>query len=268
MRVGIEKVLFLLGFFQLSGCSVDSAKSHYILAEKLWTDRKYSAAVTEFEKVTSKDPSGTLGQKALYRGATTQALFLSHYGDAIRKLRNYIQVSTDPVTVREAKIQIGELLFSKTEQYDQAIVHYQALLKENPKAPEAPEFLYRIGKSWFFLFQFDDALKTFSELRLQYPDSIWAEKAAFQIGTVHFTRGEDKAYQNAMTAYHSFIKAYPGSAQVPEAKFGVASCLEELDQLAQAYEAYSALKDVYPAPGVIQIKLARIKERMAQRNSK
>ncbi|MGZ3687127.1 MAG: hypothetical protein ACXVBW_02430, partial [Bdellovibrionota bacterium] len=59
----------LAAFLGLTACSVDSAKNHYVLAEKLWSDRKYQASVSEFEKVTAKDPHGKLGLQALYRAA-------------------------------------------------------------------------------------------------------------------------------------------------------------------------------------------------------
>ena len=56
------------------------------------------------------------------------------------------------------------------------------------------------------------------------------------------------------------------STLVAEARFGIANCLEELDQLDAAYHSYEYLLNSYPSPKVIQIKLARLKERKAQRS--
>jgi TolA-binding protein len=255
---------------------VDNARNHYILAEKLWTDRNYSAAVSEFEKVISKDPRGKLGLQAMYRAAMTQSLFLNQYPEAIRKFKNYIQSSADSQSIWDAQLQIGEILYSKIEQYDQAIYHYRSLLKQKPKAREAPDLLFRIAKSHFYLFQFRDAIEVYSDLMKKYPTSSLAERAMFEIGATYFTRGEqgaekdsdpEEAYQEAITAYEKFIKKYPQSRFVPEARFGMASCLEELDQLEDAYQAYAALKGSYPSPNVIEIKLIRIRERMAQRKT-
>ncbi len=260
----------------LNGCSVDSASNHYLLAEKLWTDRKYSAAVAEFEKVIAKDPRSKLGQQASYRAAMTQYLFLSQYSDAIRKFKNFIENSTDLQLIWNAQLQIGEILFSKLDQFDQAIQHYQALLKSNSTAPEAPEFYYRIGKSQFYLFQFKDAVNTYSELIRRFPHSKWAEKADFEIGVTHFTRGEHRsdtaddgkaAYELAKQNYEKFIKHYPKSELVPQAHFGIASCLEELDRLDDAFDAFQELKKNYPSPQVVEVKLSRIQQRLARRNS-
>jgi TolA-binding protein len=255
---------------------VDSARNHYVLAEKLWTDRNYSAAVSEFEKVILKDPRGKLGLQALYRAAMTQHLFLGQYNDAIRKFQSYIQGSADLNAIWEAQLQIGEILYSKTESYDLVIYHYRSLLKQKPNATEAPEFLFKIGKSYFYQFQFGEAVTVYQELMKAFPRSPWAEKAMYEIGATYFTRGEQgsesqssdhEAYEEAIQAFRKFIQRYPQSRFLAEAKFGIASCLEELDQLEPAYHAYTELKQSYPSPNVIEIKLIRIRERIAQRKS-
>jgi TolA-binding protein len=256
----------------VTGCSVDNARNHYVLAEKLWNDRNYVAAVSEFEKVTSKDPKGPLGLQAMYRAAMTQELFLEQHHPAVQKLRRFVQNSTDSKLVWNAQLQIGEILFNKTEQYDQVIQHYSALLKQRPNIPEASEFYYRIGKSYFYLFQFTEALEVYNLMIKNYPGSQNAIRAQYEIGNTYFTRGEQSSvgpdsYQLAIQVYEKFIKSYPKHPLAPEAKFGIASCLEELDRLDDAFQAFAMLKDQYPSRNVIEIKLIRIKERMAQRKS-
>lgn len=256
-----------------TSCGLDGTKKRYVLAERFWTDGKYESAVTEFSRVYSRDPKSRLGHQALFRAAMTQAYFLSQYSDAIRKFRAYTEIEKDPSSVWEARRQIGELLFSKLERYDQAATYYQELLKLLPAHdPEGPFFQYRVARSDFFLRKFDDALKAYQELVKTYPSSSYAEKAAFELGSTYFIRGEQlqengtESYQKAMAAYQLFLRKYPSSGLTPQAKFGIASCLEEMDQLDRAYQAYEELKSTYPSPQVIQIKLARIKERKAQRN--
>jgi len=281
MRIGhgITRFALIAGWWLVAaGCSVDSAKGRYILAEKLWTDGKYAAAVSEFEKVVIKDPAGHLGLQALFRAAMTQSLYLSQHGEAVRKFRTFVEASEDSPAAWEAQKQIGEILYAKTEQYDQAIQHYRNLLKAKPGTPEASEFLFRIGKSQFFLWQFDGSIATYREIIKKHPKSPWAEKAAYEIGVTYFTRGERnpggtsgpstgvEAYQDAMEAFERFMKRYPQSILIPDAKFGIASCLEEMDQLDAAYHAFEDLRSTYPSPNVIEVKLVRIRERKDQRS--
>ncbi|MFZ9596235.1 MAG: outer membrane protein assembly factor BamD [Bdellovibrionia bacterium] len=271
---GMGRFLGLLALALMSSCSVDSAKNHYLLAEKLWDDGKYSASVAEFEKVMTKDPKGQLGLQATYRAAMTQKLFLKEFGSAIQKFQSFSEGSSDEPLVWEAQLQIGDILYFNSEQYDQAIAHYQGLLKSHPKTLNAPDFLFRIGKSHFFLLQFQKAIAVFEDLVKTYPQSVWAEKAAFELGAAYFSRAAQHSeahasraayFKSALEAYERFIRSYPKSEWVSEARFGVASCLEELGQMEKAYAHYLALKDIYPAKNVIEIKLIRIRERMAQK---
>ena len=270
LRAGAWAALAVLA----AGCSVNGAKSRYLLAEKLWTDGKYAAAVAEFEKVIQKDPKGKLGLQALYRAGMTQALYLFQYEDAVRKLRQFAVQTPDGDLAWEAQKTVGEVLFAKTDSHESAIQHYRVLLTKKPEAAEAPEFLFRIAKSHFFLWQFDDAIQVFQDLEKRYPDSPWAERAALEIGVTRFTRGEHspggqgtaaETYQEAMDSYQRFLRKYPKSRLVPEAKFGIASCLEELDQLDAAYHQFEALLSTYPSPNVIKIKLTRIRQRQTQK---
>jgi TolA-binding protein len=253
-----------------TSCGLSSEKKRYVLAEKLWTEGNYAASVSEFEKVYVRDPRGSLGRQALYRAATTEAYFLSQYSDAIKKFGTFAQLTDDPSAAWDAQKQIGEILFSKMELHDQAIQQYQAMLKMKPDSPDVPMYKFRIAKSQFFLWKFDDAVAGYRDIIKTYPQTPWAEKAAFEIGVSYYTRSERNAgsesYQDAIDAYESFLKAYPKSEFVPEAKFGIASCLEEMDQLDAAYQAYEALRSTYPSPKVIEIKLVRIRERKAQRS--
>lgn len=268
-------VLCLLFAGTLFACSSDSAKNRYLLAEKLWTDGKYASAVSEFEKVREKDPKSKLGMQALFRAAMTQNIYLAQYGEAVRNFKAFIATGGEETLAWEAQKQIGEILFSKTEQYDQAITHYRMLIKLKQDSQEVPEFNYRIGKSAFYLGRFDDAVSTFEELVNKFPTTPSAERAAYEIGIAFFTKGEQKRlnqpkavspYQTAIAAFRSFIQKYPTSNLIPEARFGIANCLEEVDQLDAAQQEYEAIKDTYPSPKVIQIKLIRIRERKSQRN--
>ncbi len=274
-RVG-RTLLALVLVIQTVGCTGQTVKNRYIFAEKLWSDQQYAAAVAEFEKVAVRDPQGQLGLQALFRAAMTQTLYLAQYPEAIQKFSRLAENSKNPEMAWESQLQIGEILYAKTEQYDQAIQHYNKLLQLRPQTPEAAEFIFRIGKAHFFRWEFSEAISSFEELMKKYPTHPLAEKALYEIGMSQFTRASQTAqsgettpqftFQQAIDTFNRFIKQYPSSSTSVLAKFGIASCLEEMDQLDAAYTQYEAIKSEYPAPEVIQVKLMRIKERKAQRS--
>jgi TolA-binding protein len=283
---------FLASFWValLGACSVDSARNHFILGEKLWEDRNYSAAVSEFDRVVMKDPRGQLGRKALYQAAMTQYLFLADFPGALQKLKTYAELTPDPEDRRRAVVLMGEITYAHLEHYEQAIGVYQALIRERPEDPAVPEFRYRVAKSQFYLFQFDEALAGFKSLiqagKTAAPSvrSPWVERAALELGAVYLARGQRQGgvldpkkwersqpsgpgdFKAALAAYEVFLKDYPQSEWKVQAQFGVASCYEELNQLDEAQTAFAALKGLYPSERVIDLKLKRLRTRIAQRN--
>jgi TolA-binding protein len=192
----------------------------------------------------------------------------------MKKFKAYVEAAGPTPEAWTAQLQIGDILFSKLGAYDEAIHHYRALLQKKPDSPDAPEILFRTGRSHFFLWEFTEAVQIFRELGQKYPQSKWAERASYEIALSLYTSGEQQpddrgpgmdVYRKAMKAYEEFIQHYPASTLVPEAKFGVANCLEELDQLEAAYEKYAELKKTYPSPKIIEVKLARLRERQLER---
>ena len=172
----------LLLIVLLGGCGGSGAKSEYILAEKLWEERSYAAAAAQFERAFQKDQKGTLGKQALYRAATTQYLFTQKHAAALALFRRYLEVDPEGPAARDAEVQIGEILYSKLSQYDAAIQHYRKWLREHPGDPLNPEFLFRIGRAQFYLWQFEDAIQTFESVTLQSTDEKWVSEALFQAG--------------------------------------------------------------------------------------
>lgn len=271
-----EIVFSGLLLLQLS-CSVDSVKNRYLLAEKLWSEGSYAAAVLEFDRVSRRDPEGDLGRRAMLRSAMTQTLFLKEHAEAIRKFTRIIEREGDSELGWEAQKQIGEILYSRQENWSASLAHYQQLLKRRPDASEAPEFQYRIAKCHLSRWAFDPALEALEVVVSKWPKSKVAADAMLDRGTVWLIRGEQRpgevyasrgkdVYREAIRQFEVFLRTHPEHKRAPEAVFGMASAYEELEQLDQAIVHYEKILESYPIPQAVQIKLHRLKERQARRS--
>lgn len=254
------------------GCTTKSAPKNYILAEKFWENGNYAQAAKEFKSVYQKNPKSKLGLNALFRTAQTQTLFLDQQIEAIDNFKIYIDNVSDEAEIWKARKEIGEILFVKLQKYEESINYYNSLIKQNGTDEEQASFLYRIAKSYYHLWKFEDAISTYRKLIQLYPDSSFVEKASFQIGMTYFTGGNENftfknenAYQKAIESFKKFMDQYPQSIFVVDAQFGIASCFEEMDLLEDALKLYEDIEDIYPSPKVIKIKLVRIKDRMAKK---
>jgi TolA-binding protein len=267
-------------------CGGSGAKSEYILAEKLWADKSYAAAAAQFERAFQKDQKGALGKQALYRAATTQYLFVKKYSAALALFRKYLEVDPEGTAARDAEIQIGEILFDRLSQYDAAIQHYRKWLREHPGDPQNPEFLFRVGRSQFYLWQFEDAIQTFESLAMQTAEERWLAEAFYQAGMAHLAlagQGQDRGgateaedsdvgmskkerYKRAIAAFEQVGSRFPKSKAAPEARLGLATAYEELGQWQDAIDVLEPLVSAYPVPQVIKIRMIRIRERLARQN--
>jgi tetratricopeptide (TPR) repeat protein len=274
-RTGAGFFLALV-LFSLAACTSQNPRDRFMLAERLWQEKNYGAAVAEYEKVIQKDPSSDLGIEAAYRSATTQTLFLNDQLGALRKLNRIIEVNREHRLAHPASKLIGEILFTKLEQYEPAIQHYEKMLVNYPDDPARDEYTYRIGKAQFHLLRFDDSIKTFRIVIEKYPNSESAKLAHFAIGVSEQTKGHQlqskearlaqDAFKEAVKNYTDFIKLYPNDPLVLDAKFETGNSLEELDQVDAAYEKFQEILDKYPNRTVVEMKLKRIRDRKSQKN--
>lgn len=268
LKLRLFSVLGILLFLAM-GCSSNSSTKHYVLAEKLWSEGNYSAAVTEYEKVFRLDPAGKLGLQALFRAGMTQSLFTHQYPEAIDKFQNYVRAAESGPSVKDAKKQVAEIYYSKLQQYDQAIKQYRFILKTENMGTEAAEIQFRIAKAYYYLKKFDSAIEEFSDLAKQWRGSEWEELAQFEKAQTLMTWAslKNELYNKAMEALGFFIKKYPNSPYVVEAKFLIGTAYEEMEKLEPAMEMYMSIQNQYPSPKVILIKMERIKQRLEKKGT-
>ncbi len=271
-----------------AACGGTGAKGEYILAEKLWHEGSYVAAATQFERAFIKDQKGRLGRQALFRAATTQMLFTENFEAALRLFRKYLEVDPEGAAARDAEIQIGEILFNKLQRYEQSIQHYRKWLRERPGDPMNAEFLYRVGRSQFYLWQFGDAIQTFENAAVQAGEDRWAAESLYQSGMAYLAlagqsqesqdtggsgeegaaagSGKKERYLRAMKAFQQTYERFPKEKAAQEARLATATAHEELGQWEEALSMLSSLESTYPTPQVIKIRQVRIRERLARQN--
>ncbi len=253
-RLGIALPFLLL---ILAGCNARSPETKYHLAERLLEDKKYEAAISEFQDIVDKSPASALGQEAQLKIAQIQHLYLGRSQEAIESYTEYLKRSKDPLKRREVERTMGDLQFQNLENYNEAIASYTKLVKESPKSPDAEELLYRLGRAFFLKSQFSDAIKVFQHQKTSFPEGELRWKADLEIGNALSGMGK---CNEAIKTFDQIVAGAP-KAQRVLANFAKASCYEEQDDLDNAYEIFSQIKDDYPTPAVVELKMQKIKRR-------
>jgi len=253
--------IFIVFAFVAGGCNAPAGKSHYVLAERLFSDHKYAAAVQEFQKIIDSDPKGPLSQQALFRSAVIQFLYLDNYTDSIKNFRKFISISQNQDLVFQAEKNIGEVYFTKLEEFRLAAEQYRQLIEKYPNSPEKDYFMLRLAKSFYSTLDFAKAIQVYQEIVKAFPNSSSAAEALYQIGNTYYTKGEPDL---AIKAFEQVLKDHPTSPHAVFAQFGIGNCYEEKDRPDEALTIYSKILDKHPARNVVEAKIRRLRERKAR----
>ena len=112
--------------------------------------------------------------------------------------------------------------------YDQARAEYELLLERNPESVLKPRALAGIANAWYVTGRFGLAVKFYRQAQQESRDPALAA----------------------------------------EAGFGVATSLEETGDLAGALAQFERVRSAYPNPGLVEQRIARARERIAQQGGR
>jgi tetratricopeptide (TPR) repeat protein len=255
----------------LAACTAQSSISnHYLTAEKLWSEKNYPAAVSEFERVVKESPDSAIGLQALWRASMTRALFLNEPQKALKGFESFIQRAANSELAPQALLEIGEIHFARTAQFGKAIEHYEKLLSSNRfREEDKALFLYRIGRSHFHLHRIRKAIEVYESMLARHPASALRSKALFDLGSAWYALGDHDraAFSKALKIFQELKERTRGREPRihVEAVFNEAATLEELDKLEEAHELFRSIENNYPAPNVIKVRMIRLSERMQKK---
>lgn len=260
----VPLILLFSGF--LSSCTSQSSNSaRYLTAEKLWTEKKYEASVVEFDRIVKESPGSALGVQALWRASMTRALFLNDFPEALRGLQSFIDQSAQSNLVLDAQKEIGEILFSKTQQYPQAIDHYEKLIQSKKFPKEEGFFLYRISRANAALGKIKRAISTEESILEKYPEGDLALKTKLDLAQNWFTIGdvEKQAYAKSLELYKevSDETRTRDRKKYLDAQFGMAIVMEEMDRLDEAVNIFKSIESEYEVPNIVKIRIQKIYDR-------
>jgi tetratricopeptide (TPR) repeat protein len=266
VRGPFEACMFLLLGFS-SGCTIQSSTSnHYLTAEKLWTEKNYTASVAEFDRVVKEAPNSSIGLQALWRASMTRTLFLNETEEALKGFETFLERAANSDLAPQAQQEMGEIYFTKLSAYTKANNFYKKLLESHKfSQDDESKFMYRIARGYFLTNQIKRSITVLDELMLKHPKGPYYDRAEFDLANAWYALGDtDKqAYQKALKLFQdlSVRMENKNHALYVESIFGQASTLEEIDQFDEAFKLLQKIENDYPAPNVIKIRMISIEDR-------
>jgi len=125
----------------------------------------------------------------------------------------------------------------------QSVTDLEAVIHDFAKTGAAPLALLSLGKLHFDNGNYEAALAQYERFLAQWPTHDMTKTAALGRIFCIEARGRQDAFEEAAAAFAAFASGNPGHYLQPQAVFGQARCLEQLNRLEEArtiYEDYIA----------------------------
>lgn len=231
-------------------------------ANEEWIDGRNHSAIEIFKSVLEIAPSGPYAEEVLFRLGEIYHFGLGDNIQAINYFQEVARMNKKGPFAYDARKYIAEMVEFTFKDYEQAIIEYQTLIYEYGDGSENGDHQYRIASIYYKIPNYLQALVELEILLENYPKNEWVEEAQYKIVEIFYALNR---CSESREQYQRFFAGNPASSFKSEAKFVMASCLEDEGKLVEALKSFSALKGNYKYPDLLQIKLEGIKNRIAKK---
>jgi TolA-binding protein len=231
-------------------------------AEAAWDRGEYRQAVTLFRDMAERYPEHRLAPEALFKCGRGLYLFLNDPREAVLVLRALARRENPGVWARRAQQLLGEIFEVRQGDCRQAIVEYQRMISLDPRGPGNDEAQFAVARCSFALGDYDQARAEYELLLERYPESGLKPRALAGIANAWYVTGH---FGQAVKLYRQAQQESRDPALAAEAGFGVATSLEEAGDIDGALAQFESVRATYPNPGLVGQRIARARERIAQR---
>jgi len=223
-------------------------------------ETRYSEAVELFKELHSEQPSFVRVPQALFQVAEIQDLYLGRYSDALLTYLMLERDYPDAPEVFAARKQVAVLYKYRLNDCGQAIAVYQKVLDDADS--NSDQLQYEVADCYFRLNNFAQARIEFESLLKNDPQSDLFAEVQYRIAMTYALEGK---LSEAAGAYRVVIERWSESSYAVEASFGLATVLEEQEELVEALKILEELKGIYPKEDILTRKTEQVRERIEKK---
>ena len=175
----------------------------------------YTTATALLQKIIAGNFPDDIRGNALFERASVYQNLLHDGSNALIDLRRYTREFRNGLWAEEASYSLAELLF-QFQDYRQAAQEYQRYCNTFTKTNRTEKALYKLGIIYANnLSDPQNALKTFTRLILEFPQTQFSEDAVFWSADCLLRLG---LTNRALNEFNTYVKRYPNGKWLTEAK--------------------------------------------------
>lgn len=248
------------GFLFYNGYFEDALEKQYQRATALLDEGEYRRAISRLRGIHEHHPESSRAPQALYLAG--EVLFL-HLDENQEALLNFLLIERDyPDSdwCQAARRRVAEIYKDHLRDYERALVAYQKLLDAGASQPDRVQ--YDIADCYFRLNNFEQARIEFENLLKNHPDSALLPEVLYRIGAAFFLEGKLHDAELVLTRAQQDHQDSPFAG---EATFMLAQVHEERGELKAALKLLQDLEQHYPDKPALTRRLENIRQRIKKK---
>ncbi len=225
----------------------------------------YAQALIEYQNLINNYPASKY-----YFNAKSRIGYLNNYSQAensaIKNLSGVVQQLAENRTNTTALYKLGLTYFKELKDYQAVIALFDKILNfESKEGIPVDELLYYLGRSYQLLAekaninnqnadaQIDSAGTYYARLLNEFPDSDWADDAAFhqiELTRITYAKNEPNSFLQMRDALASFTNKYVTSPYLDQVNFdlGLLQLNQGIDSSADSLNVYNCFQKVIDFP--------------------
>jgi len=221
---------YLINNFKNSSLREDGV---YELGKLYFELDDYENALKAFEVLTHEYSYGRFYGSSLFWAAQSAAM-LEYFEEAKDYYQDAISMSATNDYLIESIYSLAKLL-EKNKDYDDAITYYDELLSYYSYSKFAPYAQLRIGKSYFHLGEYDNAILELKEPSIKKLPKEMQLEARYYVANSYFRM---KEYDKALDIYQNLLKTFPGEEESNQIRFNEAWINFQSGMFEEAYRIF------------------------------
>jgi len=221
---------------------------------------RFTDAAELFRELHREHPDFVRTPQVLFQTAEIMDLYLGEYSEALLVYLLLERDYPDAAEVAQARKQAAALYKYRLNDCSQAISVYQKILDLPGQGKD--QYQYEIADCYFRLNNFEQARIEFDSLLKNYSQSPLIPEVQYRIAMTYAL--EDKLPE-AAGAYRRVIEDWQGDPYALEASFGLATVLEEQEELVESLKILEELAGSYPKQDILERKTQQVRERIAKK---
>jgi TolA-binding protein len=215
----------------------------YWMAESMYEVRKYAESVETFEKFLEMPEARSTD---VYNYANYALAYAAFGGDQYKKAATYFEKflngeEKDVNTINDAITRLGDSYFV-LKSYDRAMDYYNQIIAKHSQGQDYA--MFQRGMIQGLKGSLDTKISTLNDVLTTFPNSDFADDAAFEIAYTYFLKNEgDKAKSDLQ----DMIQKYPRSSYIPRALSTIGLIDYNADREDLAVESFKQVIKAYPS---------------------